>query len=170
MLTNSSDALLTTECCICMFENMPHVQIVPCGHRVCATCVHKCMLWDVRCPVCRRVCCGLSGTYAYNRKIKLNGSNHAGITLENSKNHVKVTSVNSNDEAYKNGLRSGDELVAINGFECRCHKKVCSIIDQASRDGICLHMSVKRGPRRHKYWNVFTGFIRLPWRKHPRPN
>ena len=82
----------------------------------------------------------------------------------------KVTNVNSNDEAYKNGLRSGDELVAINGFECRCHKKVCSIIDQASRDGICLYMSVKRGSRRHKYWNIFTGFIRLPWRKHPRPN
>ena len=114
------------ECPVCFIERP--LGTLTCGHQVCPTCIKRCLQYDVRCVICRRIvhdCDPPIVLYSEydTKKIKVEKKHlPLGIMMKTVDSSVIVI-------YSKHGLlKKGDRILAINSFPVTSHQQFTQIL------------------------------------------
>ena len=134
-----------SECAICwnLVPNQLMKTTADCNHKFCGECIQKsCMSLGPRCPMCRRVMCGICPVpktetrfgkrSSFVFELSLSNDHPAGVTLcnktFNNLDHVIVSRLKRGD-AFSKVLKVNDCIESINGIPIRCHKEAVDVIE-----------------------------------------
>lgn len=148
-------------CPICMSDDRPLIDVVPCSHSFCYHCVLK---WiesgrGGECPLCREVILGLGASEGtslpeatFRLCVVIKPGEHAGITLRNTKDGVLVARLHPKDAARSHGLCPRDVILKMNRVPCTGHDQAVRMwnrfADRAASEGRAQQIvcEVRRAP------------------------
>lgn len=148
-------------CPVCMSEDRPLIDVLPCSHSFCYDCVLK-WIGSGRgglCPLCREVILGLGAsectsppTATVRLRVVIHPGEHAGITLRNAKDGVLVARLHPKDAARSHGLCPRDVIMQTNRVPCTGHDQAVRmwnrLADRAASEGCAQQVvcDVRRAP------------------------
>ena len=130
------------ECPICL-ESRHLAKLQPCGHMVCARCIHKQLKHDARCALCRQTMTGsvphlaefIDGRGTKNIRVYKDADERVGFCIQAENDIVVVSQVTPQSLAAAIGIAVNQELLAVNGLPCytnHCTRQIlseCTCID-----------------------------------------
>jgi hypothetical protein len=137
------------ECPICL-EETDLITCLPCGHKVCQTCLPKALENSMRCVMCRGFVIGASPAMPVNEKFVYSVSfsrdiEMIGITIVQKQIYdaIRVTRVDKGSCAYNAGILSGSKLLSVNGIVCTNKNYVIQQINMSKKIQMTLIYPVR---------------------------
>lgn len=158
------------ECPVCL-EEKAVVTLDPCGHGICAGCLHLLLQKEHLCPMCRGTMLScvpalVEHSDVHTRKVLLSRSvgESYGCTLRCSGNAgAAVSHVDDASSAARCGLAAGNLIVAVNGFPCYNKNVVVAMLTSTclanvyviDEHGVLNKRSVECSRRSGRWWRWF---------------